>query len=567
MHFLLRVIALAVAACVFGAAAAATSRPNIIFVMSDDQDGNRVRQDYADYLPTHAYLRDHGTTFVNHCADSPQCGPSRAATLSGRLPHNTGFLENGDSSGNSVASWLRLRNQTIGTFLTRAGYHAAFAGKWVNGDSCSSLPLAADGSPTWASWAQLCNTYVLYNSSYADPVAPGGLRVETGIHQSDSLASQAASQMHAAMAVGKPFYLHWAPVAPHESTCHGCEGRDRATCAALYPQDGGEVAGDGGENYGLFGRPCPAIRHRGLFLDLTMPRNPSWNRSSNAPVSFTAFSKHLSANESIEIDRTWIARLQALMSVDEMLGKIIAEVKSLGIEHSTYLFYTSDNGWHLGEHLLPPFNKREPYETDVQLPLYVMGPDVVAGRSLTHPTQHTDFAMTFIELAGAESHAPIAELDGMSMAPLLFAGPAGNATPWRQHSFQEFHENCNTWISLRAANESHTSSFRLWCTNQTEYFDLRKDPYELDNQAGVKGEHSEGEFSEMRRLLVGISTCKGESCRKPQPWAGLGHPPFPDCYLGLCTHAPKYGQCGHYVLKEPELCHANSTGVSMPNVS
>ena len=47
------------------------------------------------------------------------------------------------------------------------------------------------------------------------------------------------------------------------------------------------------------------------------------------------------------------------------------------------------------------FTQREPYETDVQLPLYVLGPDVAAGRVLTHPTQHTDFAMTFIDLAGA----------------------------------------------------------------------------------------------------------------------------------------------------------------------
>ena len=94
-----------------------------------------------------------------------------------------------------------------------------------------------------------------------------------------------------------------------------------------------------------------------------MPRNPSWNRSSNAPVSFTAFAKFLSAvryssraclgksssfstfkheklstlkaqpllvsqNESIQIDRTWITRLQALMSVDEMVGKILAKVRT-----------------------------------------------------------------------------------------------------------------------------------------------------------------------------------------------------------------------------------------------
>jgi hypothetical protein len=37
------------------------------------------------------------------------------------------------------------------------------------------------------------------------------------------------------------------------------------------------------------------------------------------------------------------------------------------------------------------------------------------------------------------------------------------------------------WISLRSANATDTSSFRMWCTNQTEYFDLRADPYELNN--------------------------------------------------------------------------------------
>ena len=112
-----------------GGIAVAPTRPNIVLVMSDDQDGNRQRQNYADYLPWHRFLHDHGTTFVNHCADSPQCGPSRAATLSGRLPHNTGFLENGDPSGASIVGWRKLRNQTIGTWLTKAGceYHIPYS--------------------------------------------------------------------------------------------------------------------------------------------------------------------------------------------------------------------------------------------------------------------------------------------------------------------------------------------------------------------------------------------------------------------------------------------------------
>ena len=86
----------------------------------------------------------------------------------------------------------------------------------------------------------------------------------------------------------------------------------------------------------------------------------------------------------------------------------------------------------MGEHLLPPFNKREPYETDVQLPLYILGPNINR-RTLTHPSQHTDLARTFLHLAKAESYAPLDQLDGMSLVPLFTPGVT-NSTPWRQHS-------------------------------------------------------------------------------------------------------------------------------------
>ena len=83
--------------------------PNIVLVMnedqrrpsttSDDQDGNRQRQDYANCLPHHRCLRDQGAAFINHCADLPQCGPSRAATRTGRLPHNTQLCINTTGPG------------------------------------------------------------------------------------------------------------------------------------------------------------------------------------------------------------------------------------------------------------------------------------------------------------------------------------------------------------------------------------------------------------------------------------------------------------------------------------
>ena len=94
------------------------------------------------------------------------------------------------------------------------------------------------------------------------------------------------------------------------------------------------------------------------------------------------------------------------MSVDEMVGTILDAITSLGIAQSTYFFYTSDNGWHLGEHRLPIFNKREPYETDVHLPLYIRGPSVWRNVTLPHPTTHIDITRTVVDIAKATAHAP-----------------------------------------------------------------------------------------------------------------------------------------------------------------
>eukprot|EP00040_Diaphanoeca_grandis_P008602 m.45819 g.45819 ORF g.45819 m.45819 type:complete len:534 (+) comp20065_c0_seq3:226-1827(+) len=508
------------------------SPANIILVMSDDQDGN-LRQDWTEHFPTHKYLKDNGASFPNHVADAPQCGPSRASTLSGRLPHNNGFLENGDASGASIRGWMRYRNNTIGSWLSRAGYHTGFIGKWVNGDGCpNGQPLDALGAPTWTYFAMSCNTYVLYNTSYFDAASPTGQRIETGIHQSDSIGNQAIAQMNIAVSNAKPFYLHLTPVAPHESTCNN-------TGSGGYPE--------GGDNYGDFGRPCPAFRHRGLFLNLSMPHLPNWNHTSDSPVSFNKWTQPISSNLSLTIDQTWRVRLQALMSVDEMVGRLITEIKVLGIEHNTYLIYTSDNGYHLGEHLLPPFNKREPYQSDVQLPMYMIGPGISRGSVVSNPTQHVDLAMTIVDIASAQSVAPINELDGMSVMPLLTA----QATSWRPFSFSQFHENCNTWLALRLVNASDTLTFRLWCTNETEMFDLIVDPYELHNLAAPGLPHN-GRLSQLRRQLLGVSTCKGDTCRNSTAFRGDAY--YPKCYLGLCTHKPNYGECGHYSIDEPQRC-------------
>ena len=70
------------------------------------------------------YLSEGGTYFENNVAAVPVCGPSRSSLLQGRYPHNTHYWCNDDLD--SVAAWKDEGNETVGTWLSRAGYHTAF---------------------------------------------------------------------------------------------------------------------------------------------------------------------------------------------------------------------------------------------------------------------------------------------------------------------------------------------------------------------------------------------------------------------------------------------------------
>ena len=91
--------------------------------------------------------------------------------------------------------------------------------------------------------------------------------------------------------------------------------------------------------------------------------------------------------------------------------------------HNTYVFFTSDNGWHHGEHRIPG-EKWRPYEEDVHVPLLVRGPGVAAGSTTCKLALNTDYLPTFTDLAGTQT-PPYA--DGRSLGPVL----DGSVTPWR----------------------------------------------------------------------------------------------------------------------------------------
>lgn len=78
---------------------------------------------------------------------------------------------------------------------------------------------------------------------------------------------------------------------------------------------------------------------------------------------------------------------------------MVTRLEDNGLLDNTYTFYTSDNGYHVGQHRMAP-GRGCPYEEDINVPMIVRGPGVPKGRKVDFVTSHTDIAATLFDLAG-----------------------------------------------------------------------------------------------------------------------------------------------------------------------
>ncbi|PYT05958.1 MAG: hypothetical protein DMF49_12650 [Acidobacteria bacterium] len=145
----------------------------------------------------------------------------------------------------------------------------------------------------------------------------------------------------------------------------------------------------------------------------------------------------LAEHEIARIDQAYRRRLQSMLAVEDLIASLLESLQAAGKLDNTYIFFTSDNGYHLGQHRLLP-GKQTPYEEDIRVPLIVRGPGVREGAVVNELAGNIDLAPTFAELAGIDINPSV---DGRSLAPLLTGDlPPGSA--WRrafllEHTRQE----------------------------------------------------------------------------------------------------------------------------------
>jgi arylsulfatase A-like enzyme len=468
-------------------------RPNVVLIVADDLDAN-----LPEMMPAvNALLREEGTTFANAFVTDPSCGPSRASLLRGQYVHNHEVFSNGGEYG-GFARFYRLGHEssTIATWLQEAGYRTALIGKYLNYYPDGAAPDHVP--PGWDEWYGLVSTKY-FRFRYNDNGRLGRTEDVPAAYQTDVLAERAQAFVRETVPTGEPFFLYIAPKAPH----------DPAT---------------------------PAPRHADAVPAARAPRDPSFNEEDVAdkPDYMRALPPR-NERQLAELDERYRRRLRTMLAVDELIAGLVETLAETGILENTYFFFTSDNGHFLGEHRLS-HGKGLAYDGSLRVPLLVRGPGVAAGRSEGRLVNNADLAPTIAALAGVEVPDFV---DGRSLTPLLH----GEETPvWRQVTLVEDiaklykteNESAATAEPERggeddeeAENEeldggrSAVPAYRAlraldWLyvayeTGERELYDLRADPYQLENRAGASELAAvEARLAERLKALAG---CAGAECR------------------------------------------------------
>lgn len=90
-----------------------------------------------------------------------------------------------------------------------------------------------------------------------------------------------------------------------------------------------------------------------------------------------------------------------MQAVDEIVEGIVTRLEDYGILDNTYIIYSTDNGYHISQHRLPP-GKECGFEEDINVPLIIRGPGVPIGETTDVVSAHADLAPTILKLAKAE---------------------------------------------------------------------------------------------------------------------------------------------------------------------
>jgi arylsulfatase A-like enzyme len=402
------------------------------------------------------------------------------------------FGNNAPDGGFEKFHAQRLEDSTIGTWMKAAGYRTGFMGKYLNGYPDTAAKNYVP--PGWDEWSSPAagNPYSEFNYTMNE----NGNLVQYGNtaddYMTDVLSRKANAFIQQTGSDKRPFFLFVATYAPHQPA-------------------------------------TPALKYANAFQGEQAPRPPSYNEADVSDKPDWIKSKPvLGEPAQRQMDNLMRRRMQTMLSVRDLVEGVVDTLRKQGLLDNTYIIFTSDNGFHLGEHRLHA-GKLTPYDEDINVPLFVRGPGIRGGQERKEFVANIDLAPTIAELAGATVPDFV---DGRSMVSLL-----RGETPerWRlaflvEQEEQHFNQGgpnrqvlepqdlmeqelaaTQKRIPAYAALRTATHMYAVYSTGEKELYDLTKDPYELNNIINTADKKL---VEQLDKWLNEYRNCKGEGCRK-----------------------------------------------------
>ena len=382
------------------------SRPNIVFILTDDLSWNLVNEQIAPHI---MQLEQQGVTFDHAFVADSLCCPSRSTIFTGLYPHDTHVTTNSPPDGGYQKFQAEdLARRTFADALQSSGYATSMLGKYLNGYGDPSgntgtkvkgdkkdQPAPSDAdfpvAPGWSDWHVVNRTGYAETNYWQNDNGTWNFYSGEANYGVDVINSETQSFIH--QHATTPFMVEASTFAPHKPS-------------------------------------TPALRNAKDFPGLTEPRDPSFNARNINPPAWLAQRPPLTPAQLSAIDVTYRKRAQSVEAVDKLVADTEATLAAEHLTDKTYIVFSSDNGYHAGQHGLL-MGKQTAFDTDIRVPLIVAGPGVPAGKVMSQVVQNVDLYPTFVQLAGA---TPADGVEGHSLVPLLEGKPD---MPWRTAALVE----------------------------------------------------------------------------------------------------------------------------------
>ncbi|UFN45093.1 sulfatase family protein [Nocardioides okcheonensis] len=435
------------------------TRPNLVFVLTDD-----MRDDDLAAMPiTRRLLADEGMEFTDAISPHPLCCPARAQLATGQYAQNNGVQHNRGVHGGfqaldptrEASSWFR-----------DSGYRTGFVGKFLNGYGPHDVRPSG-----WTSWDALTRgVYDYVNFSMTGDGAP---QRYTDSYITSVIEDHANRDVRDFARSGDPFVVYAWHLAPHY-----------------------RITPEGGR-----GLPPAMPQDRGLYRDArpTSFDSPSFDEAdvSDQPQ----YLRHLAPADADEVRAENSARLESLQAVDRAVGSLVQTLDDEGVLDDTYIIFSSDNGYSLGEHRY--VGKDVLTDEALQVPLLVRGPGIAPGTTSDLPVTLVDLPATFADLTGV---SPRWQVDGTSVADTLLGGQQA----FRDTTLIQTGRTLGDGWSHRGVRTDRY----LYGTDGVDAFlyDLQDDPDEMVNLVDDPAYAGVREALEMRRSE--LVDCAGWTCNQ-----------------------------------------------------